>query len=103
MEVKFKRSKASTAVCVGFNVLLRDKYITYAIAFAIGSALFYLYGHGLNHWTFNPVLYGLWTDQDLESSDRVSQDYLAQDLLAGCFNRVAAVGSCLFPAKIELS
>lgn len=47
------------------NVLLRDKYLAYAVSFAIGGGLFYLYNLGYNHWLYNPVLYGLWTPSDL--------------------------------------
>ena len=49
------------------TVLLRDKYLFYAAMIAIGSGVFYLYGQGYNHWLYNPVLYGLWTDTDLRS------------------------------------
>lgn len=47
------------------NVLLRDKYLAYAVSFAIGGWLFYLYNLGYKHWLYNPVLYGLWTPSDL--------------------------------------
>lgn len=47
------------------NVLLRDKYLAYAVSFAISGGLFYLYNLGYNHWLYNPVLYGLWTPSDL--------------------------------------
>jgi ABC-2 type transport system permease protein len=47
------------------NVLLRDKYLAYAVSIAIGGGLFYLYGQGYNHWLYNPALYQLWTYTDL--------------------------------------
>jgi ABC-2 type transport system permease protein len=53
------------AACIALNVLLRDKYLTYAFTIAVASGLFYLYGRGYNHWLYNPVLYGLWTETDL--------------------------------------
>ncbi len=53
------------AACIALNVLLRDKYLAYAVTIAIGSGLFYLYSQGYNHWLYNPVLYDLWTDADL--------------------------------------
>ena len=52
-------------ISVALNVLLRDKYLTYAVSIATGSGLFYLYTQGYNHWLYNPVLYGLWTPADL--------------------------------------
>src|SRR6266516_6702204 len=56
------------AASMALNVLLRDKYLAYAITTAIGSGLFYLYRQGYNHWLYNPVLYGLWTEVDLGGS-----------------------------------
>ncbi len=54
-----------TAASIALNVLLRDKYLAYAFSLATGSGLFYLYSQGYNHWLYNPVLYGLWTEADL--------------------------------------
>ena len=53
------------AASIALNVLLRDKYVAYAVSIATGSGLFYLYSQGYNHWLYNPVLYGLWTEVDL--------------------------------------
>lgn len=53
------------AFAIALNILLRDKYVTYTVSIAIGSGLFYLYSQGHNHWLYNPVLYGLWTESDL--------------------------------------
>ena len=50
---------------VMLNVLLRNKYLVYATSIALGSALFYLYGIGHNHWLYNPLAYRLWTYADL--------------------------------------
>lgn len=47
------------------NVLLRDKYLVYAVSIATGGGLFYLYSQGYNHWLYNPALYQLWTYADL--------------------------------------
>jgi ABC-type transport system involved in multi-copper enzyme maturation permease subunit len=55
------------AACLAFNVLLREKYLSYAFIIAISSGLFYLYTQGYNHWLYNPVLYGLWTEADISS------------------------------------
>ena len=53
------------AFAVVLNILLRDKYVTYVVSIATGLGLFYLYSQGHNHWLYNPVLYGLWTESDL--------------------------------------
>jgi ABC-2 type transport system permease protein len=55
----------AAALSIALNVLLRDKYLTYALSFATVGGLFYLYTQGYNHWLYNPVLYGLWTYADL--------------------------------------
>ncbi|HYJ86062.1 MAG TPA: ABC-2 transporter permease, partial [Pyrinomonadaceae bacterium] len=53
------------AFAIALNILLRDKYVTYTVSSATGLGLFYLYSQGYNHWLYNPVLYGLWTESDL--------------------------------------
>ncbi|HEX8087533.1 MAG TPA: hypothetical protein VF762_01690, partial [Blastocatellia bacterium] len=53
------------AASVALNVLLRDKYLTYAVSLALGGAFYYLTSQGYNHWLYNPVLYQLWTPADL--------------------------------------
>jgi ABC-type transport system involved in multi-copper enzyme maturation permease subunit len=57
-----------SAVVVALNALLRNKYLTYIVAFGAGAGLFYLYGNGHNHWLYNPLLYRLWTYGDLTSA-----------------------------------
>jgi ABC-type transport system involved in multi-copper enzyme maturation permease subunit len=52
---------ASTAV----NVLLRDKYLAYAVSLAVGGAVYYLAGPGRYNWLYNPVLYKLWTPGEI--------------------------------------
>jgi ABC-type transport system involved in multi-copper enzyme maturation permease subunit len=56
-----------TSFVVMLNVLLRNKYVTYIVAFGTGAGLFYLYSNGYNHWLYNPVLYRLWKYSDLTS------------------------------------
>jgi ABC-type transport system involved in multi-copper enzyme maturation permease subunit len=53
------------AASVSLNVLLRDKYLAYAVSLAIGGAVYYLSGQSHNSWLYNPVLYRLWTPADL--------------------------------------
>lgn len=54
-----------TGVSVALNVLLRDKYVAYAVSIGISAGLFYMYAQGYNHWLYNPVLYQLWNYADL--------------------------------------
>ncbi|MGZ8842054.1 MAG: ABC transporter permease [Pyrinomonadaceae bacterium] len=54
-----------TAASIALNVLLREKYFTYAAIIGIGTGLLYLYNLGHNHWLYNPALYQLWTYSDL--------------------------------------
>jgi len=65
-----------TAGSIAFNVLLRDKYFTYATSIAIGGGLFYLYNLGYNHWTYNPALYRLWTYSDLTGAGNAQTQIL---------------------------
>jgi ABC-type transport system involved in multi-copper enzyme maturation permease subunit len=53
------------AASMTLNVLLRDKYLTYAVSIGVCVGLFYLYGQGYNHWPYNPLLYQSWTYADL--------------------------------------
>jgi ABC-2 type transport system permease protein len=53
------------AVVLALNVLLRDRYLTYAAAIGTGAGLFYLYSQGHNGWLYNPLLFQLWTYPDL--------------------------------------
>lgn len=50
---------------LALNVLLRDKYLAYAVSIGTGAGLFYLYSIGYNHWLYNPLLYQLWKYADL--------------------------------------
>ncbi len=54
-----------TGASLVLNVLLRDKYLAYALSIGTGVGLVYLYSQGYNHWLYNPVLYNLWTYSDL--------------------------------------
>lgn len=79
---------------LALNVLLRDKYLCYAITIAIGSALFYLYSQGFNHWLYNPILHGLWTESDFASSERLSYLTLLRMYCVGF------AGACLVLAYV---
>jgi hypothetical protein len=61
------------AASVAANVLLRDKYLAYAISLAAGGALYYLAGQGHGGWLSNPVLYNLWTPADLSDGRRLAR------------------------------
>jgi ABC-type transport system involved in multi-copper enzyme maturation permease subunit len=53
------------AAALALGVLLRDRYVTYAVAIGTCAGLFYLYSQGYNGWLYNPMLYQLWTYPDL--------------------------------------
>lgn len=53
------------AAALFLNVLLRDRYLTYAAAIGISSSLLYLYTQGHNGWFYNPLLFQLWDYRDL--------------------------------------
>ena len=61
-----------TALVVAFNVVLRNKYLAYVVATGTGAGLLYLYNTGYNHWSYNPLLYRLWTYVDLTSTTILS-------------------------------
>jgi ABC-type transport system involved in multi-copper enzyme maturation permease subunit len=48
------------AAGMALSVLLRDRYLTYAVAIGACAGLFYLYTQGHNHWLYNPLLFQLW-------------------------------------------
>jgi ABC-2 type transport system permease protein len=54
-----------TALLVGLNAVLRNKYLAYVVAVGTAAGLLYLYNSGYNHWSYNPLLYHLWTYRDL--------------------------------------
>jgi ABC-2 type transport system permease protein len=56
-----------SAASVAANVLLRDKYLTYAVSIAACGTVYYLASQGGGGWLSNPVLYNLWTPADLVS------------------------------------
>jgi ABC-type transport system involved in multi-copper enzyme maturation permease subunit len=53
------------AVSVMLHVLLRDKYVAYALSIGLAGALFHLYSTGHNHWLYNPLHFQLWSYADL--------------------------------------
>ena len=62
------------AAALALNVLLRDRYLTYAAAIGICAGLFYLYSQGHHGWLYNPVLFQLWQNADLTSGgNRIAQ------------------------------
>ena len=54
-----------SSIVVALNVLLRNKYVTYVVEVGAAAGLLYLYSIGHNHWLYNPLLYRLWTYNDL--------------------------------------
>lgn len=73
-----------TALVVALNVLLRNKYLTYVMAIGTGAGLFYLYNLGYKHWSYNPLLYKLWTYSNLTSGTLLTQRLYCLALAAAC-------------------
>jgi len=82
-------------VSVALNVLLRDKYLAYAVSIGTGAGLFYLYSIGYNHWLYNPLLYHLWKYADLTGAGSNQ----ATILLHGIYC-LAIAGACLSVAHL---
>ena len=61
------------AAVLMLNVLLRDRYVTYAAAIGICAGLFYLYTQGHNGWLYNPMLFQLWDYANLIGGAKYSQ------------------------------
>ena len=73
-----------TSLVVALNVLLRNKYLMYVVAIGAGAGLIYLYNHGHKHWSYNPLLYQLWTYSDLTSGTMLAYRLYGLALAAAC-------------------
>jgi len=73
-----------TSLVIVLNVLLRNKYLAYVVAVGTGAGLFYLYNIGYKHWSYNPVLYQLWTYQDLTSGRILTYRVYCLAIAAAC-------------------
>lgn len=92
----------AAALSVAFNVLLRDKYVTYALSFAIVGGLFYLYTQGYNHWLYNFVLYGLWSYADLSGASGAHVPILTHRIYCLALTFAAlGLAHLLFPRRME--
>jgi len=58
------------AMALVLNVVLREKYATYAVSVGVAAAMFYLYSIGYLHWLYNPLAYHLWKYTDLIGASR---------------------------------
>lgn len=85
-----------TSGSIALNVLLRDRYLTYATSIAIGGGLSYLYNLGYNHWLYNPALYRLWTYFDLTEAGNARTQILTHRIYC------LAV-ACVFLALAQLA
>jgi ABC-2 type transport system permease protein len=61
------------AASAAANVLLRDKYLGYAVSIAAGGTVYYLASQGYGGWLSNPVLYNLWTPADLAGGESLAR------------------------------
>jgi hypothetical protein len=65
-------------------VLLRNKYLVYIAAVGTGAGLIYLYNIGYKHWSYNPLLYQLWTYSNLTSGTMLAYRLYCFALAAAC-------------------
>jgi len=73
-----------TSFVVALNVLLRNKYLVYVVAVGAGAGLIYLYNIGYKHWSYNPLLYQLWTYSNLTSGTMLAYRLYCLTLAAAC-------------------
>lgn len=92
----------AAALSVALNVLLRDKYVTYALSFATVGGLYYLYAQGYNHPLYNFVLYDLWTYADLAGTSGAHTPVLTHRVycLALTFMSLG-LAHLFFPRRLE--
>ena len=90
-----------TAASIALSVLLRDKYVAYAVCIATGAGLVYFYNVGYNHWLYNPALYQLWTYSDLTGagSGRILIHRIYWPALSSLCLALAQLGFRRKPAK----
>jgi len=73
-----------TSFVVVLNVLLRSKYLVYVVAVGTGAGLIYLYNIGYKHWSYNPLLYQLWTYSNLTDTTMLAYRLYCLALAAAC-------------------
>lgn len=73
-----------TSFAVALHVLLRNKYLAYVVGVGTGAGLFYLYNIGYKHWSYNPLLYQLWTYHDLTGGRILAYRLYCLALAAAC-------------------
>jgi len=83
------------AAVIAFSVLLRDRYLTYAVAIGTCAGLFYLYSQGHNSWLYNPLLFQLWQYSDLTGGGNRFAQIVAQRI-----HLLAIALSCLALAHL---
>jgi ABC-2 type transport system permease protein len=59
------------AISLALHVLLRSRYLAYVVAIGLCGFLYYLYMHGHNDPSYNPLLFNLWTYQDFFGPNRM--------------------------------
>jgi ABC-type transport system involved in multi-copper enzyme maturation permease subunit len=87
-----------TGLSIALNVLLRDKYLTYAVSIGTAAAMYYLYSQGYNHWLYNPLLYQLWNYTDLTGAGSNQGTILMHRLYC-----LAIASACLALAHLFIS
>ena len=70
--IVFPNSVFMAAAALALSILLRDRYLNYAVAIGACGGLSYLYSQGHNHWLYNPLLFRLWDYADLSGGPKHS-------------------------------
>jgi len=89
------------AAVLALNVLLRDRYLTYAAAIGTCAGLFYLYSQGHNGWLYNPLLFQLWTYPDLVGGANYSNILRHRFYILTLAALVIALAHLCYPRKVR--
>jgi ABC-type transport system involved in multi-copper enzyme maturation permease subunit len=82
------------AAATAASAALRDKHLAYAACLAAGGGFYFLVSQGYNHWSYNFVLYRLWSASDLTGGERLAP------ILAHRVYTLAVAAACLWIAHL---
>jgi ABC-2 type transport system permease protein len=87
------------ASMIVLNVVLRDRYVSYAAVIGICGGLFYLYTQGHNHWLYNPLLFQLWNYRDLAEGSGYSTILLSRTYVLAFAVVFLVLAHLLYPRR----
>lgn len=92
------------AAALALNVVLRDRYLVYAISLAAGGALYFVTGQGHIHWLYNPVLLRAWDADALAWNSAQLPTLLLSRIHALLLSAILIVAALLlFKRRVRLS